>query len=60
MPAKTGNSGAGRPRAGLGLASHMPSSTIEKRPGKPDRNRVRVPPLKSRKPKPNRVGRRER
>jgi hypothetical protein len=60
MTNKTGRAGSGRPGAGLGLASHMPSSTIEKRPGKTDRNRVRVPAIKSAKPKPNRVGRRER
>jgi hypothetical protein len=58
--AKTGSAGTSRPRGGLGLTSHMPSQAIEKRPGKPDRNRPRVPPIKSRKPKANRVGRRER
>jgi hypothetical protein len=57
MPTKTG---LNRPRAGLGLASHMPSSTIEKRPGKPDRNRTPSTRVKSRKPKLNRVARRER
>ena len=48
MPTKTGGE---RPRGTLGLTSHMPSTTIEKRPGKVDRNRPRVPPIKSRKPK---------
>jgi hypothetical protein len=56
MPTKTG---ADRPRATLGLTSHMPSSTIQKRPGKTDRNRVTSQGVKSAKPKPNRVGRRE-
>jgi hypothetical protein len=56
MPTKTGVT---RPRGVLGLTSHMPSSTIQKRPGKPDRNRVLSQGVKSAKPKPNRVARRD-
>lgn len=60
MTKTTGTAGSGRPRAGLGLTAHMPSSTIQKRPGKTDRNRVTSQSAKSPKPTPNRVGRRER
>ena len=56
MPTKTGLT---RPRAGLGLTAHMPSSTIQKRPGKVGRNRTASTAVKSAKPKPNRVGRRD-
>jgi hypothetical protein len=56
MPTKTGLT---RPRAGLGLTAHMPSSTIQKRPGKVDRNRTPSTSVKSAKPKLNRVGRRD-
>jgi hypothetical protein len=55
MPTKTGDT---RPRGTLGLTSHVPSSTIEKRPGKVDRIRQKSRSIKS--AKPPRVGRRER
>lgn len=51
MPTKTG---LNRPRAGLGLASNMPANSVQKRPGK-----VASAAVKSAKPKPNTVGRRE-
>jgi hypothetical protein len=54
MPTKTG---LARPRAGLGLASHMPARAIEKHT-KPARNRTPSTAVKSAKPKPNRIGRR--
>ena len=56
MPTKTGLT---RPRAGLGLASNMPSNTIQKRPGKVDRNRTTSTAVKSAKPATSTVGRRE-
>lgn len=48
MPTKTGLT---RPRAGLGLASNVPASTVQKR-------KVTSAAVKSTKPKPNTVGRR--
>jgi hypothetical protein len=51
MPTKTGLT---RPRAGLGLASNMPAASVQKRPGK-----VTSAAVKSAKPKPNTVARRD-
>jgi hypothetical protein len=55
MPTRTGLT---RPRAGLGLASNMPARAIEKHT-KPARNRTPSTSVKSAKPAPNRVARRD-
>jgi hypothetical protein len=53
MPTKTGVT---RPRGVLGLASHVPATAMKT---KPARNRLTSQHVKSAKPKPNRVGRRD-
>jgi hypothetical protein len=53
MPTKTG---VARPRGVLGLRSDVPASAMKT---KPARNRLTSQHVKSAKPKPHRVGRRE-